>query len=384
MSAPTSDDGRDAAELRAALAELSGTDPADWHLVGHVRHALLVVLRTVARQAGPGEAVVQPFAPVSALAPVLSAGLRPSWADVDRDTLAMDPATVPGALTPATRVLVARHTFAAAAPVARLRSFLPDGVLLVEDSSHCLGHLARGADGQPVADVSVHDLGHALTLPARAGAAVWVDPALRDGPWHRVLTAVLESLPAPGRREALAGAVGAPALRAARRLGGVGSRAVALATASQRSGRVAGEPTRPPGAVLEEVLHHIPRIGEWSAHRRATAAVYRDGLAGAPGVTVPRLLDDPTLTLVRYPLLLDGADRAEAVVAALRAEGLSPDRWYHPTLHPGPTDPQVFGYDPAGSPVAEDVSRRVVTLQTAPFVTAQAAARAVEVVRAHR
>ncbi len=381
MSAPTSDDGRDAAALRRALAGPSGTDPADWHLVGRVQHALLAVLRAVARQAGPGEAVVQPFAPVTALAPVVAAGLRPVWADVDRDTLAMDPATVPRALTATTRVLLARHTFAAAAPVARLRGFLPGGVLLVEDSSHCLGHLTRDADGLPVSDVSVHDLGHALTLPARAGAAVWVDPALRDGPWHRVLTSALASLPPAGRREALASAVGTPALRAARRLGAVGSRAVALATAPERSGRVAGEPTRLPGAVVEEVLHHIPRTQEWAAHRRTTASVYRDGLSGVPGVTVPRLLDDPALTLLRYPVLLDGPEQAQRVVAALRGEGLSPDRWYAPTLYPGADDAAAFGYGPGLSPVAEEVSRRVVTLQTAPFVTPAAAARTVEVVR---
>lgn len=109
---------------------------------------------------------------------------------------------------------------------------------------------------------------------------------------------------------------------------------------SERAGRVAGEPTLLPG-------------------------------------------EDPTLTLVRYPVLLDGPDRAGAVVAALRKEGMSPDRWYNPTLLPGPTDPAAFRYDPSGSPVAEEVSRGVVTLQTAPFVTAQAAARAVQVVRSH-
>ncbi|WP_162803070.1 DegT/DnrJ/EryC1/StrS family aminotransferase [Ornithinimicrobium avium] len=400
MSAPTSDDGRDGARhdgdpaaLRRALAGLSGTDPADWHLVGKVQHALLVVLRAVARQSGPGEAVVQPFAPVSALAPVVSAGLRPSWADVDRDTLSMDPATVPRALTPTTRALVARHTFGPAAPLARLRGFLPQDVLLVEDSSHCLGHLARGEDGEPVADVSVHDLGHALTLPTRSGAAVWVDPALRGGPWHRVLSAALATLPPAGRRKAVAGAVGAPVLRAARRLGAAGSRALTLAAStglldlallpSERAGRVAGEPTLLPTAVLEETLHHLPRTEEWTAHRRSTAAVYRDGLAGLTGITVPRLLEDPKLALVRYPVLLDGPDRAGAVVAALRSEGVPADRWYSPTLFPGPTDPAAFSYDPSGSPVAEDVSRRVVTLQTAPFVTAGAAARAVQVVRSH-
>lgn len=379
--------------MRRALADASGTEPADWFLVSKARHALLTVFRSVARQAGPGEVVTQPFTCATAVAPIVTAGLRPRYADLDPDTMAIDPATVHRVLSSTTRAVVAQHTFGPAARVARLRDLTPEGALLVEDSAHCLGHLGRDAGGTPAADVSVHSFGVEKMLPTRAGGAVWVNPALRGTPWHPVLTGALAGLPDGGRRQAFAHAAGTPARRVAGRLGGVGARALsAVASAgladlaimpSERRGRVAGEPTALTGAALRDVARNVPGLARSAEHRRRIATVYRVGLAGAPGVHVPRLLDDPGLTLVRYPLLLGSADRAEAAFAALQSEGLVPGRWYRPTLFPGAVDPADFAYDPASSPVAEDASARVLNLQTADFVTPEAARRAVEVVRAH-
>lgn len=394
MTVNPSTTGAHAAEtVRRALAEASGTEAADWHLVSKARHALLVVFRSIARQAGPGEVVTQPFTCATAVAPIVTAGLTPRYADLDADTLALDPATLPSALSAATRAVVAQHTFGRAARVARLRDLTPEGALLVEDCAHCLADLGRDADGAPAADVSVHSFGVEKMLPTRAGGAVWVNPALRGTPWHPVLTTALAGLPTGGRREGVAHSLGTPARRVAGRLGAPGSRVLSAAASaglvdlaimpSEREGRVAGEPTTLSGRALRDVAHAIPSLARSAQHRRRIATIYRVGLAGVSGVTVPRLLDDPTLTLVRYPLLLDSPGRAEAAFAALQAEGLVPGRWYRPVLFPGASDPADFAYTPGRSPVAEDVSARVLNLQTAPFVTPEAAQRAVEVVRAH-
>ncbi|WP_022920897.1 DegT/DnrJ/EryC1/StrS family aminotransferase [Ornithinimicrobium pekingense] len=392
----TSTTGADAAQtaaVRRALAEASGTDAADWHLVSKARHGLLVVFRAVARHAGGhGEVVTQPFTCATAVAPIVTAGLRPRYADLDPDTMAIDPATVHRVVSGQTRAVVAQHTFGRAAPVARLRDLAPEGALLVEDAAHCLGDLGRDRAGAPAADVSVHSFGVEKMLPTRAGGAVWVNPALRGTPWHPLLTAALTALPTGGRRETVAHVVGTPARRVAGRLGGPGARALALAASaglvdlaimpSERQGRVAGKPAALSGPALRDVARAVPSLGRSAEHRRRIATLYRVGLAGVPGVVVPRLLDDPGVTLVRYPLLLSSPGRAEAAFAALQAEGLVPGRWYRPTLFPG-VDPADFAYDPAASPVAEDVASRVLNLQTAEFVTPEAARRTVEVVRAH-
>lgn len=384
---PTSED----AAVRGALARVSGTDADDWFLVSKARHALLVVLRAVARHAGPGEVVTQPFTCATAVAPIVTAGLRPRYADLDPDTMALDPASVHAALSDRTRAVIAQHTFGRAARVARLRDLTPEGALLVEDSAHCLGELGRDADGVPAADVSVHSFGVEKMLPTRSGGAVWVNPALRGTDRHAVLVAALAGLPAPGRREGFARTAGTPARRVAGRLGGPGARALDVAAnlglvdlaimPSERAGRVAGEPTALAGAALRDVARALPDLERIAEHRRRTAAIYRSGLAGVAEVTVPRLLDDPALTLVRYPMLLSTPGRAEAAFAALQAQGLVPGRWYRPVLFPGARDPRDFAYEPGTSPVAEDAAARVLNLQTATFVTAEAAQRAVDVVR---
>ncbi|HSP59908.1 MAG TPA: DegT/DnrJ/EryC1/StrS family aminotransferase [Ornithinimicrobium sp.] len=380
-----------ASAVREQLAGRSGTDPADWFLVDRDRQAGLVVLRAVAAHAGAGEVVVQPFAPLTTVVPVLGAGHRPRYADVDRDTLSLDPATVPMVTSSRTRAVLARHTFGPVAPVARLRAFLPQGALLVEDSAHCPGHLARTPDGQAAADVSIHGFDAGGALPLASGAAVWVSPALQEGPWHEVLTRALTALPVPGRREAAVRRAGAPLRRVAGRAGPVGSRLLSAAAErglvdldvsdAERSGRTVGEPHVPSEAVLRRMARTLPLLGTTGEHRRAVAAVYRLGLTGEPGVSMPRLLEDPGLPLVRFPLLVPSTEVAERVLSALRADGLDAGAWYRPTLWPGPRRRADLHYDPAGSPVAEEVSARVVTLPTSPMVTPEAAHRTVEVVR---
>lgn len=376
------------ADVRAQLAALSGTDPADWYLVSKGRHAMLLAMA----QQPAGEVLNQPLTCLTAVAPAISAGHRPTYADVDADTLAIDPARAAEAVTEQTRVVVGQHTFGAAAPMASLRALLPDGAMLMEDSAHCLGEIARGADGQPVADVSIHSFGLEKMLPTRTGAAVWVNPAAADRPWHAPLLTALRGLEAAGRRQRISDLVSPQVRRVARKLGAPGARAVSLAArtglveevimASEREGEIAGQPTRLTGSALTAVARELPALVANQRHRRRVARLYREGLAGVDEVTCPPALDEPERTLVRYPILLPSLAQAQACFTALQDEGLVPGLWYRPLLFPGPTDPVPFAYDPATCPVAEEVSGRILNLPTAPFVTEEMARRAVSVVQA--
>jgi dTDP-4-amino-4,6-dideoxygalactose transaminase len=377
------------ADVRVQLAGVSGTDPADWHLVSKGRHAMMVAMA----QQPAGEVLTQPLTCLTAVAPAISAGHRPTYADIDPGTLAIDPARAAEAVTERTCVVVGQHTFGAAAPMADLRGLLPDGVMLLEDSAHCLGEIARGADGQPVADVSVHSFGLEKMLPTRTGAAIWVNPTAKDRPWYDRLVAALRALDGSGRRQRVADVISPQVRRVGRKLGAPGARAVALAArtglveevimASERGGDIAGEPSILTGTALAAVARELPGLAASQRHRRRVAAIYREGLAELSGVSRPAALDEPDRTLVRYPILLSSAERAQTCFTSLQDEGLVPGLWYRPLLFPGPTDPAPFAYDPATCPVAEDVSSRILNLPTAPFVTQEMARRAVALVRDH-
>lgn len=380
--------------VRQAVADASDTDANDWYLVSKARHALHVVLAAGAEYADPtGTVITQPFTCLTAVAPILSAGLQPVYADIDADTLTIDPDRIPSLTTSSTRALIAQHTFGAAAPVARLRAAIDPGVLVVEDSAHCLGELGRDEQGNPAADVSVHSFGVEKILPTRAGAAVWVNPDLhgRDPVAHARITAALRDLPQPGAKAALAHRVGNPVRRITARMGRPGAllldrlAAAGLADVAimpaERSGNLAGQPSALAGAALAAVSDAIPSWRANAAHRREITALYAAGLSGLSWLKVPAALADPSLTLVRYPLLVQTPERAEKAFDALADHGLVPGRWYRPTLFPGPSDLDAFGYDPQTCPVAEDASARILNLQTAPFVTPEAAARTISVLR---
>lgn len=366
----------------------TGTDPADWHLVSKARHALLLVLR----QLEAGEVVTQPLTCLTAVAPILSAGHRPRYADLDPATLALDPVSVAGVLTGTTRAVVAQHSFGAAAPLAQVRATIGGDVVLVEDSAHCLGEMAVDEEGRPVADVSVHSFGVEKMLPTRMGGAIWVNPATAGRPWRASLDRELAELSGRGLRGSVSDVVSPLALKAGRRLGGPAARAVDAAAGrglvdaaimpSERVGVVAGEPAALSGAALAAVARELPGLAASQRHRRRIASIYREGLEGLADVTRPENLDEPGRALVRYPVLLSSPAQAEAVFDALAAEGLVPGRWYRPLLFPGPQDPVAFAYRPGSCPAAEDVSGRILNLQTAPFVTDDAARRTAELIRA--
>lgn len=385
MSASTHD--HLSADVRARLAAVTGTDAADWHLLSKGRHALELVLA----QLEPGEVLTQPFTCLTAVAPAITAGHVPTYADIDPATLAMDPAGVPRVATGRTRALIAQHTFGAAAPLEQLRAAVGDDVLLVEDSAHCLGEMAVDTSGRPVADVSVHSFGVEKMLPTRAGAALWVDPAAAGRPWHTRLTAALADLSGTGLRGAVSEVVSPTALRLGRRLGGPVARAVDRAARaglvdkaimpSELSGVVAGAPAALAGRSLAAVARELPALAASRWHRRRIATIYRGALAGLAEVTRPAALDVEGRSLVRYPVLLATPEQAEATFEALSARRLVPGRWYRPLLFPGPVDPAPFAYAPGSCPAAEDAAARILNLQTAPFVTEEAARAAVDVVR---
>lgn len=384
----SADDDRDV-QIRQGLAALSGTDAADWHLVNKGRHAMATVLGALTA----GEVITQPLTCLTAVAPAISAGHVPRYADIDPRTLAIDPGSAARGISGRTRAVIGQHTFGAAGPLAELRELTPEGALLMEDSCHCLGEIARDGDGRPVADVSVHSFGLEKMLATRTGAAVWVNPDSADRPWHAPVVAALRSLPTAGVRRRVSDLVSPTAQKLARRLGGPGGTGLALAARTglvdqviqtdELSGEVQGPSTRPSAAAAAAIARELPTTEASRRHRRMIAEIYRAGLAQAPGVTRPAALDLDERVLVRYPVLLGSTAQAEGAFAAMQAAGLVPGRWYRPLLFPGPSDPSAFGYVRGSCPVAEDVSARLLNLPTAPFVTDQAARHTVQVVAEH-
>jgi dTDP-3-amino-3,4,6-trideoxy-alpha-D-glucose transaminase len=224
--------------FEAELAAASGTA----HAVGVATGTDAIALLLRASGIGPGDEVIVPAitAAYTALA-VTQAGAVPVVADVDPETLTLDPAACRAAVTSRTRAIVPVHLYGQAADLEGLRAIAArHALLLVEDC--CQAHLAT-ARGVPVGSTTT---GGALSFyPTKnlgalgdAGAVITNDATL---------AARVRRLRNGGQSE-----------RYVHVVAGVNSRLDEIQAAVLRA--------------------RLPRLTGWTARRRDLAARYRRGL----------------------------------------------------------------------------------------------------------
>lgn len=364
--------------LRERLAARSGTRPEDWYPVYKARYGMALVFRAL-RAKEATTVVTQLFTCCTAVDPVLVAGLTPRYGEISAETLALDPEVL---AVEGSDAVVLQHTFGIVdadrcAEVARRTRAA--GALLVEDSAHCVTRMARDAQGEPLADVSIHSFGVEKMLPTHFGGAVWVNPSLaRTRPrLDRVLRRALEGLEPIGRRLDAATRVYAAQNRVLARVPGAAGRLLRGAltrtglhepaiSARELAGGLQGPPTGPSEWVSARAVAALDGLDANEERRSANVAALRRALVGARGVTVPAAVcAGPAQPLLRFPVILPSTTAAEEVIAAARAVGAYAQAWYRPLLYPGVTDPEGFGVPEAQDlPVTHEVSARIACLPT--------------------
>lgn len=383
--APRANEPEAGARIRELLAARTGTKAGEWYLVFKARLGMKVVFDVLAEEASAGfgasgaatnceaqgtdaaasegnaaapaknEVVTQLFTCCTAVDPIMAAGLVPAYGDIDADTLALDAEGLP--VGERTCAVVVQHTCGlmsdadeALAATARER-----GALVLEDCAHCVGRLATGADGKPLADLSFHSFGVEKMLPTHFGGAVWVSPEFAATPVGARVTAKLAALPQIDARLAKAArsylnqmrmlnhmpANLAHGLR--KRLTSSGKLEPAVAP-TELAGAVSGEPACPDAWVCETALGALASLDANERQRVEAVAAYGEALREVPGVTVPAAaLAADAGPLLRFPVFMRDEKTADAVVSAVCAAGHYTVAWYRTPLAPGITDAAAFG-----------------------------------------
>ncbi len=370
----------DAQALREALALATGTHAPDWHLVLKARYGMAAAFRAAREVQGPGSVLTQLFTCLTAVVPVLQAGLAPVYGDLSLRTLALDPSelALPGDL----RCLVAQHTFGiiddrdtrALADAAHAA-----GALVLEDCAHCVGRMALGPDALPIADVSVHSFGVEKLLPTHFGGAVWLNP---ESPLKDVIAEtarLIDALPVVSGRRARALRLYQNEMRIANHVPGALSRSIldmagsmglmehAISPAEQ-AGEDPHDEAAPDAWVIAQdlaAMRGLPEIKE--LRTRATAAL-RELLAPAAEqglLKVPAVqCEGEAQPLLRFGVLARDTEAADRAIAAARAQGFYAQAWYRPWLFPGVTNPAAFCVptDPSALPRTREAVDTIVVL----------------------
>ena len=391
--------GPAAEALRAELARRTGTLPGEWHLVLKARYGMLAAFRALRARKGEGSVVTQPFTCCTAVDPIVSAGLRPVYAELSPRSLAIDPKGL--SLPPDVRAVVLQNTCGIVHEgdaVALARAAHGAGALLVEDCAHCVGRMAKDAAGEPVADISVHSFGVEKMLPTHFGGALWVSPRMADPALRAAVTSALDALPEMTSARRRAARLYRNEIRVISRLPRPAARALrgaleraglfeAAVTDAERTGEVSGAPARPDEWVCSRALEALSSEDAQLAQRAEAVRAYTRALGAVPlgpaaegPLEAPGALDPEfSQPLLAYPVFLSDAERADRAVAEVRAAGFYARPWYRPLLYPGALDAGAYGLPAAGAlPLTQRCSAGAVMLPT--DVSAADAARIAAIV----
>ncbi|MEZ5354489.1 MAG: DegT/DnrJ/EryC1/StrS family aminotransferase [Bryobacteraceae bacterium] len=280
----------------------------------------------------PKQEVIAPAltAPFTGTA-IVSAGCRIRFADIDPETLLMDPADVERRLTRRTAAIVPVHLYGQTCDMNRYRALAREAkAVLVQDA--CQAHGARW-NGRPLTEFSryvCHSFYPTKNLGALGdGGAITTNSAGVD--------AGLRMLRDGGRKRG----------KQVAEIKGINSRLDDMQCCFLRS--------------------FLPKLEEWNGHRRKIAAVYTDALSDCAGVTLVRTSAESVRHL--YVIRVRGRERLRTY---LGEHGIGTGIHYAVPLHRMPAFREC-GLKAGDLPHAERACREVLSLPLWPYMPESAA-----------
>ncbi len=253
-------------------------------------------------------------------------GLKPRFADIDAETVQVDPQSVSRSIGSETGAILGVHLFGCPAPVAELEELAQSrGVPLIFDGAHALGATVDGKTVAAWGDATVYSLSPTKQLTAGEGGLI----ATR----HAAL---------------------ATELRKARNYGKGATYDCEVLGLNARM-------TEFQAALCREGLTSLPASLE---RRRRLALIYEQELSAVEGIRLQTIPRNATSGRKDFALFIrtDQGFARESIEAALDAAGVETRRYFDPPLH----EQQLYRefYDPQREPLTQTIraSREVVCL----------------------
>lgn len=295
-----------------------------------------------AARIGSGDEVIVPAMTFAATASaVVFQGGKPVFADVDADTLLLDPDCVVAKITPRTRAVVAVDYAGQPCEYEKLRAIAePHGLTLVADACHALGGAYRGRPVGSLADLSTFSFHPVKPITTGEGGMVTTDNA----DW-------------------------ADRMRRFRNHG-----ILADSHEREQSGSWAYE--------IEDLgfnyritdiqcalgIRQLAKLPAWVERRQEIAVRYDGAFERLGGVEPLRRRPDVSHAYHLYVIRLDaqaGVPSQAAVFSALRDEGIGVNVHYRP-VHLHAYYRRRFGCKPGDCPVAERAYEQMISLPLFP------------------
>lgn len=153
--------------MERRFAELQGAQ----HAVSVVNGTVAITVALQAAGLKPGdEVIVPPYTFIATASAALAYGVIPVFADVEEDTLLIDPDRIEPLITPRTKAIIAVHIAGAPADMTRLKQVArKHGLVLIEDSAQAVGAAWEGQGVGSIGDIGTFSLQSSKNLNAGEG-----------------------------------------------------------------------------------------------------------------------------------------------------------------------------------------------------------------------
>ncbi len=375
--------------LKAQLDQIyfgAGHKPHQWFLTANGRTAIYLFLKSHDLPEG-SEVIVQSFTCVTAVNPVIWAGLKPIYADIDAHTLSAAPDSLQKLVSPRTRVIMLQHTFGVPGALQAFQALAREhNLIILEDCAHALGGKTNGQAFGTFGDAAIISFGIEKSLSTKLGGALLINnPNLvrsveanyRQLPnlnrWQTFLWLLY-----PGLRQFLRKLPPYIAKPSQKLFESVGLLKTAVSKAEYTAGRPKAILAALPGVHAKIILDALASLDSNLTHRQQISSLYQEWLGKNVKVQTPTA-NQP---LIKFPLICQSTEVRDAIATALAEKEVYVTDWYRPPIYPAGVNYQAIGYNSHDCPEAESIAERILNLPTGQNIDTRHATMVANVVNA--
>ena len=318
-------------KLEKRLAEYLGVKNVV--LVANGTAALEIAYRTLGLK---GFAITTPFSFVATTSSLVTNGLLPIFADINPETLTVDPHKIEALITPHTSAIVPVHVFGNTCDVEAIDAIAKQyGLKVVYDAAHAFGVEYKEESILKYGDISTLSF-HATKLfhTIEGGALIINDDSLVEKARYLINFGIenAESIPELGTNAKMNEFEAAMGL-----------------------------------CMLDEIekIHH----GRKEVYER-----YEEALKGL--VTLPKYSEDATKNYGYFPILLKDEAQTVTIQKAMNDKGIFPRRYFYPSLDTlSYIEPKQF------MPISRDISNRILALPMYPGLNEEDQVKIIKIIK---
>ncbi len=379
--------GLEIEELRSSLSHHFGMSAS---LFGSGREALLAALKSLDMRSGD-EVIVQGYTCVVVPNAVHAAGATVVYADIDPESLNLDLKKIQTKITPRTRAIICQHTFGIPADTERLRAICDKrNLMLIEDMAHVLPETLTEGMGTR-GDVIILSFGRDKAISGVTGGAVLTKygaigqkiDAFEKEARHYSSWRILNLIGYPVRYH-FARAIwnlpfGATLAKGYLRWSRMMRLLPPVYASGEKEGKTSIQFHRIPNACATLVLEQFQSLSSLNQNRRSLAKIYADA-AKKKEWSMPHAALNAS-TLQKFPVYARDAKKLRAELK--REQVYLDDGWCSGVVNPSSVNQESAGYMRGTCPIAEDVSRHIVTLPVHPTMSREQAGYLVHALFSH-